>query len=155
MRPVLPAVTGLLLACLTVCCEPEEQPGGELTGIRLSIQGQNPGPDGRYILYVDQQARLAARGVYDSGREEDITLSLFWQVSPAGLVECTCQKGELVSDRVMLHGLEAGIAELTASTRNEEGYSIPCSPEPDGGWDIPDAGSDWPMRAGPMVIEVR
>ena len=98
---------------------------------------------------------MRATGLYSNGREEDITLSLFWLLTPGEPAELTCLEDELVGSWVMLEGQTPGILELSASTRLEEERQIPCSPEPDGGWEFRDAGSDWPMHSDPVFVEVR
>jgi len=150
----------VFLACLWLlatgsACEPQDQPGGELTEILISLQGKNPGADGRYTLQVDERARILALGRYLSGREEEIALALFWQLSPPGPAELICESDELTGDRLMVIGRQPGQQEIRGVTRNEADTVIPCSPAPDGGWSFPDAGNDWPLWSHPMQIEIR
>jgi hypothetical protein len=145
----------LLLLLALPACEPEDTPGGKLTGIRLELPGKNPGPQGRYILLVEELSPLKATGEYDNGREEDITMSLFWQMQPPGYALIECQQDDLAGNRVILKGAEPGTLEVSAFTREAEDSCIPCAPTPDGGWSFPDAGSGWPMQSEPLVIEVR
>ena len=144
-----------LLSIALPSCEPEDTPGGKLVNIQLELVGKNPSVDGRYILLVGEKLSLKASGQYDNGREDDITLSLFWQVRPPGHAAVECQQDELVGDRVILEGTAPGTLDVTAFTREVEDSFIPCSPTPDGGWEFPDAGSEWPMQSEPMAVEVR
>jgi hypothetical protein len=144
-----------LVIIATPSCEPEDTPGGELTGIQLELVGKNPGPEGRYVLLVGESSALRASGQYDNGREENITLALFWTMQPEGLASIECQKDDLFGSRVILEGTSPGISEIAAFTREVEDSVIPCSPTPDGGWSFPDAGSEWPMESEPITVEVR
>lgn len=145
----------LLVIVATPSCEPEDTPGGELTGIRLELVGKNPGAEGRYVLLVGESSALSAVGQYDNGREENITLALFWTMQPEGPASIDCQKDVLLGNRVIIVGASAGTLEVTAHTREVENSLIPCSPTPDGGWEFPDAGSDWPLHSEPILVEVR
>jgi hypothetical protein len=145
----------LLVIIATPSCEPDDTPGGELTGIRLELVGKNPGPEGRYVLLVGESSALRASGQYDNGREETITLALFWTMQPEGPASIDCQKDGLTGNRVILEGTSAGTLEVTGHTREVEDSTIPCSPTPDGGWSFPDAGSKWPMESEPITVEVR
>lgn len=136
-------------------CEPQDEHGGELVEIRVGLSGKNPSADGNYILFVGERARLRATGLYHNGREEDITLALFWLLTPGEPATLDCLEDDLLGSWVVLEGQASGILELTASTRLEEDWLIPCSPTPDGGWEFRDAGIDWPMHSEPIVVEVR
>lgn len=150
-----PAIICVLMIATHTGCEPEDTPGGKLTGIQLELVGKNPGLEGRYVILVGETSALMASGQYDNGREENITLSLFWTMQPGGLAVIDCQKDDLGGNRVILEGASPGILEITAFTREVEDSIIPCSPTPDGGWSFPDAGSDWPMESEPISVEVR
>jgi hypothetical protein len=150
-----PAILILLSIALLNGCEPEDTPGGKLTGIRLELVGKNPGLEGRYVLLVGETSALMASGQYDNDREEDITLSLFWTMQPGGPAAIDCQQDDLLGNRVIIEGVSAGTLEVTAHTREVESSLIPCSPTPDGGWTFPDAGSDWPLQSEPILVEVR
>jgi hypothetical protein len=120
--------------------------------------GKNPGAEGRYVLLVDERAALKGTGYYDNDRDENtenITLSLFWIMQPAGYAVIDCEQDDLGGNRVVLEGASAGTLEITAFTREVENSSIPCSPTPDGGWSFPDAGSEWPMQSESIAVEVR
>ena len=154
MRPA-PAILFLTLIAVLPGCEPEDTPGGKLTGIQLELVGKNPGLEGRYTLLVEERSTLMGTGQYDNGREEVITLSLFWIMQPDGFAAIKCEQDDLGGNRVILEGESPGILEVSAHTREVENSSIPCSPTPDGGWYFPDAGSEWPMQSDPIVVEVR
>ena len=154
MRAAAPILTLLLILALPAC-EPEDTPGGKLVDIQLELVGKNPGLEGRYVLLVGEHSPLKGTGTYDNGREENISLSLFWEMQPAGYAVIECQRDDLGGNRVTLEGSAPGTVEITASTREVEDSHIPCSPTPDGGWSFPDAGSDWPMQSEPIVVEVR
>jgi hypothetical protein len=143
------------LTAVVPACEPEDTPGGRLIEIRLRLSGKNPGPEGRYVMLVGEHSPLKATGVYDSGREENITLSLFWQMEPVGHAIIDCQQDELTGNRVIIEGVSPGVVEISAFTREVNGSQIPCSPTPDGGWSFPDAGSEWPLHSDPIAVEVR
>lgn len=145
----------ILVIIATPSCEPNDTPGGKLTGIRLELVGKNPGAEGRYVLLVGESSALRANGQYDNGREEDITLSLFWTMLPGGLAVIDCQQDDLLGNRVILEGASPGVLDVIAFTREVSNSLIPCSPSPDGGWSFPDAGSDWPMESEPIAVEVR
>jgi len=136
-------------------CEPDDRPGGELLEIGVVLLEKNPGADGNYVLHVDERSRLRATGTYSSGRQEDITLALFWSLEPEGPAALNCQEDDLVGSWVLIEGLSPGLVELQAFTRGEQDQQIPCSPTPDGGWDFRDAGPDWPVASQPLRIEVR
>ncbi len=136
-------------------CEPQDKPGSVLLEIRVVLSEKNPGIDGNYILHVGEHSRLMATGLYSNGREETITLSMFWNLSPGGPAQLICQQDQLIGSWVILQGQAPGVFELRASTREEDEYSIPCSPTPDGGWSFTDAGPDWPVYSQPISIEVR
>jgi hypothetical protein len=154
MRMAL-AILSVGLIAVIPSCEPNDEPGGELTEIRLELAGKNPGPEGRYVLLVGEHSPLKATGVYDSGREENVTLAMFWQVHPSGYAVIDCQQDDLTGNRVILEGSAPGTAEISAFTREVDGAQIPCSPAPDGGWSFPDAGSAWPLQSDPISVEVR
>lgn len=148
----------LLVIIATPSCEPKDTPGGELTEIRLELVGKNPGAEGRYVLLVEERSTLKGTGYYDNDRDdntENITLSLFWTVVPAGFAVIECEQDDLGVNLVVLEGVSPGILEITAFTREVENSSIPCSPTPDGGWSFPDAGSEWPMQSESIAVEVR
>ena len=146
----------ILLAVFTMsACEPEDTPGGKLTEIRLELVGKNPGAEGRYVLLVGESSALRASGQYDNGREENITLSLFWTMQPGGLAVIDCQQDDLGGNRVIIEGASPGVLDVTAFTREVDNSLIPCSPAPDGGWSFPDAGSGWPLDSEPITVEVR
>ena len=147
---LLIGLTGTLASC-----EPEDTPGGKLTNIQLELAGKNPGLEGRYILLVGERSPLKGTGQYDNDREENITLSLFWTMQPAGNVVIECQQDDLGGNRVILEGASPGIVDINAFTREVDDSHIPCSSTPDGGWSFPDAGSEWPMQSEPIVVEVR
>ena len=149
------AILVLGLTAVLPACEPADTPGGKLTGIRLELVGKNPGLEGRYVLLVGEHSPLKGTGTYDNDREENITLSLFWEMQPAGYAVIECQQDDLGGNRVTLEGSAPGAIEIIASTREVEDSHIPCSPTPDGGWSFPDAGSDWPMQSEPIAVEVR
>lgn len=136
-------------------CEPKDEHGGELLAIQVVLSEKNPGVDGNYILHVGERSRMRATGIYSTGREEDITLSLFWVLTPEEPAELYCLEDELLGSWVMLEGLAPGILEVLASTRLEEDALIPCSPTPDGGWEFRDAGTDWPRQSEPIYVEVK
>lgn len=147
----------VLILTATLClpgCEPSDSPGGELLGIQVVLLEKNPGADGNYVVHVDERSRLRATGTYSSGREEDITLSLFWSLEPEGPAALICQQDELLGSWVVLEGRQPGLATLMAYTRGED-LPIPCSPTPDGGWTFQDAGIEWPLSSQPISIEVR
>ena len=150
-----PAILVILSATLLSGCEPEDSPGGKLTGIRLELVGKNPGLEGRYVLLVGESSAMMASGQYDNGREENITLSLFWTMQPGGLAVIDCQQDDLGGSRVIIEGASPGVLDVTAYTREVDNSFIPCSPAPDGGWSFPDAGSEWPMESEPIAVEVR
>jgi len=146
----------IVLAIITApSCEPNDTPGGKLTGIRVELVGKNPGAEGRYVLLVGESSALMASGQYDNGREENITLSLFWTMQPGGLAVIDCQQDDLGGNRVIIEGSSPGVLDVIAYTREVDSSLIPCSPTPDGGWSFPDAGSDWPMESEPIAVEVR
>ena len=159
MRVAL-AILVLGLTATLPACEPADTPGGKLIGIHLELVGKNPGLEGRYVLLVGERSPLKGTGYYQRPGDEDlveenITLSLFWEMQPAGNAVIACQQDDLGGNRVTLEGSAPGTIEITASTREEEDFHIPCSPTPDGGWSFPDAGSDWPMQSEPIAVEVR
>jgi hypothetical protein len=154
MRPVS-AILIVLLTAILPGCEPEDTPGGKLTGIQLELVGKNPGLEGRYALLVGERSPVKGTGHYDNGREENITLSLFWTMQPEGYAVVDCEQDDLGGNRVILEGTSPGSLEIAAFTREVEDSSIPCSPTPDGGWSFPDAGSDWPMQSESIFVEVR
>lgn len=149
------AILSLGLTALQPACEPEDTPGGKLTGIRLEMVGKNPGLEGRYVLLVGEHSPLKATGLYENGREENITLAMFWHIRPSDYALIECQQDDLAGNQVILEGSAPGILEVTGFTREVDGSIIPCSPAPDGGWRFPDAGSDWPLQSEPIVVEVR
>jgi hypothetical protein len=149
------AILSVFLTAVLPGCEPEDTPGGKLTDIQLELVGKNPGLEGRYTLLVGERSTLMGTGQYDNGREEIITLSLFWTMQPDGFAEIKCEQDSLGGNRVVLEGASPGILEVSAHTREVENSSIPCSPTPDGGWTFPDAGSDWPLQSEPILVEVR
>jgi hypothetical protein len=150
-----PVILSVLLIAMLSGCEPEDTPGGKLTGIQLELVGKNPGLEGRYALLVGERSPLKGTGSYDNGREENITLSLFWTMQPAGYAVIDCEQDDLGGSRVILEGASPGTLEITAFTREVEDSSIPCSPTPDSGWSFPDAGSEWPMQSESITVEVR
>jgi len=145
----------ILVIIATPSCEPDDTPGGKLTEIRLELVGKNPGAEGRYVLLVGESSALRAIGQYDNGREENITLSLFWTMQPGGLAVIDCQQDDLGGNRVIIEGDSPGVLDVTAHTREVDNSLIPCSPTPDGGWSFPDAGSGWPLESEPLSVEVR
>lgn len=154
MRAAAPILTLLLLLALPAC-EPEDAPGGKLVDVKLELVGKNPGLEGHYVLLAGERSPLKGTGTYDNGREENITLSLFWKMQPSGYAVIECQQDDLGGNQVTLEGSAPGAAEIAASTREVDGSHIPCSPTPDGGWSFPDAGCDWPLQSEPIVVEVR
>ncbi len=149
------AILSVGMTAILPACEPADEPGGQLAEIRLELAGKNPGSEGRYVLLVEEHSTLKATGAYDSGHEEDITLSLFWLMEPAGHAIIDCQQDELTGNRVIVEGTSPGVVEINAFTREVNGSQIPCSPTPDGGWSFPDAGSEWPLKSNSIAVEVR
>lgn len=159
MRAVAPILALLPILALPAC-EPEDTPGGKLIEIRLELVGKNPGAGGAYVLLVGERSTLKATGYYEQPgepqlTEENITLSLFWTMQPAGYAAIDCQQDDLGGTRVIIEGTAPGTTEVTAFTREVESSQIPCSPTPDGGWSFPDAGSEWPLQSEPVLVEVR
>lgn len=147
----------ILVALILVpvwACEPSDTPGGKLTSIELSVAGSNPGPDNRYRLSPGQRAWVRAEGRYDSGRSQDVSLALFYAISPDGIARLDCQSDPVAGHQVILEGVAPGEGALSAWTRETEGAIIPCVPTPDGGFYFPDGGTDWPLPAEPLLFRV-